>query len=553
MKRDFEALARHKYDLVVVGGGITGVSIARDAALRGLSVALLEAHDFSHATSAATSKLVHGGLRYLKTLDFGLVRESLAERRIWLRIAPHMVYALPFILPIHDGFAADLGFHAGLTLYDLLAVDWKARGDGGELIPAHRRLCREDALARAPILSESGLRSAMLYYDCQMFAPERLALECLADADAHGAQLANYAEVVHLQRASGSGAVEGVTVEDRMSGRRHGVQAGLVVNATGPWADIALAKWNLAAGSAKLLRSKGVHIITRALTIDHALTLPTDTGHLFVLPWRGYSLIGTTDTAFEGSPDTVSPTRADVEALLATLNRALPDARLTLADIRYAYAGVRPLIALASAVSTYKTSRRADIIDHAREGGPSGLISAIGGKWTTARHLAEQTVDLACLKLGRTGVVARTAERALPGGHIERFLTFVTRMANANPTLSPASAFFLARSYGSMIEDVFRLCREDPALCEPLAPDLPQIGAQVAFAVDHEMALTLEDVVFRRIGLGTLGFPGEAALARSATLMAARLSWDEQECARQRESVRARFAIIPQANAAFSA
>lgn len=553
MKRDLDGLARRKYDLVIVGGGITGAAIARDAALRGLSIALLEAQDFSHATSAATSKLVHGGLRYLRTLDLGLVHESLAERRIWLRIAPHMVYPLPFVLPIHDGFAASLAFHAGLTLYDILAIDRQSSGNRGARIPSHRWIDRKEAVARASVLSGCEFRGAMLYYDCQMFAPERLAFECLVDAAAHGAQLANYADVIELESASRFGAIEGVTVEDQMNGRRHRVRAEMVVNATGPWADIALAKWHVKQSSVKLLRSKGVHIITRALTTDHALTLPTGTGHLFVLPWRGCSLIGTTDTAFEGPPDSVRPTCGELEGLLATLNRALPGARLAVTDILYAYAGVRPLIAPVSAVSTYKTSRRAEIVDHAREGGPARLISAIGGKWTTSRRLAAQAVDLVCLKLGRPALVPRTAELCLPGGQIERFLSFVTRLAGEHPMLSPASVHFLARNYGSLAEEMLSLYRENRALLEPLAPEVPQIGAQAAYAVDHEMALTLDDVVFRRTGLGTLGFPGETAIARTTAVMAARLGWDERECARQREIVRASFAVAAQAKAAFNA
>jgi glycerol-3-phosphate dehydrogenase len=203
---------------------------------------------------------------------------------------------------------------------------------------------------------------------------------------------------------------------------------------------------------------------------------------------------------------------------------------------------VRPLIAPASAVSTYKTSRRAEIIDHATEGGPARLISAIGGKWTTARHVAEKTVDRVCETLRRPRLTARTAERRLPGGDVGRFESFVARLAHAYPVLPSQTVHFLARSYGSTVGAVLAFCREDAGLLEPLAAELPPIGAQVIHAVEHEMALTLEDVVFRRTGLGTLGFPGDAALARAAALMAMRLGWDARECARQCESVRARFA-----------
>jgi glycerol-3-phosphate dehydrogenase len=541
MRRNLEELARRRYDLVVVGGGITGAAIARDAALRGLSVALLEARDFSHATSAATSKLVHGGLRYLKTLDLGLVRESLAERRIWQRIAPHMVYPLPFLLPVPEGFAAALAFHTGLTLYDLGGARGGGRAYERAWIPAHRWIDRAEALTRAPILSGTKLRRAMLYYDCQMFAPERLALECLADAADHGANLANYAEVADLRRAPVTQTIEGVIVKDARSGQRHDVSAALIVNATGPWADIALKAWGVDEGPARLTRSKGIHIITRALAHDHALTLPTESGHLFVLPWRGHSLIGTTDTPYAGSLDSVRPARTEIEGLIATLNRALPGADVTLADVRYAYAGVRPLVAPASAMSTYKMSRRAEIIEHGASGRLEPLISAIGGKWTTARHLAEQTVDLALRRLGRPHRPSRTAELPLPGGRASRFLSLVSRLEAQCPMLSSESVAFLARSYGSLAPEVLALGRPDARLLEPLARGLPQIGAQVAYAIDHEMALSLEDVVLRRIGLGTLGFPGEAALARCAGLMAARLGWSEESCAGEIARLRAHY------------
>jgi glycerol-3-phosphate dehydrogenase len=553
MRRDLAALARERYDLVVVGGGITGAAIARDAALRGLRVALLEARDFSHATSSATSKLLHGGLRYLKTLDLGLVRESLAERRIWQRIAPHMVHPLPFILPLHEGLLTALAFHAGLSLYDLLAFHWPRAQESLEQLPAHAWLDRRDALQRVPALSESGLRHAFLYYDCQMLAPERLALECLADAGSHGAQLANYAEVTSLLREAEPSRICGVMVEDRMDGRSHAVHGELVVNATGPWADISLKQWNMDPGPVALSRSKGIHIITRPLTDGYALTLPIEGRHLFVLPWRGHSLIGTTDTPFEGPPGEIWPTRAELEGLVATLNRALPGAALTPADIRYAYAGVRPLIAARSSRSTYELSRRAEIVHHARHGGPSGLISVIGGKWTTTRRLAERAVDLAARQLGRSHNGARTAHTLLSSARMGRLLPFIARLRGSNPMLSEATIQHLVQSYGSRADDVLAMSERDRSLLERLAPELPQIGAEVAYAVEQEMALSLEDVVLRRIGLGTLGFPGEQALDRATAIMAARLGWDAKECRRQRASMQAHYDTRAYAKAALSA
>lgn len=553
MRRDLAALARERYDLVIVGGGITGTTMARDAALRGLRVALLEARDFSHATSFATSKLLHGGLRYLKTLDLALVRESLAERRVWQRIAPHMVRPLPFILPLQDGVITALAFHAGLSLYDLLAFHWPRTNESLEPLPAHVRLDREATLKRVPALSGSKLRQAFLYYDCQMLAPERLALECLWDAASHGAQLANYATVTSLLREAQPPRIGGVTVEDGMDGQTFTVRGEIVVNATGPWADIALAKWGVDPGPVRLRRSKGIHIVTRPLTEEHALTLPVGGRHLFVLPWRGHSLIGTTDTPFAEPPGEIRPTPAEVEGLVSTLNRALPGMSLTAADIRYAYAGVRPLIAARASRSTYELSRRAEIVLHARHGGPSGLISVIGGKWTTARRLAERAVDLAARLLGRSDRGTRTAHTLLPGARMGRLLPFLARLKAAYPALPEATLLHLAQSYGSKAHDVLALGGRDRSLLEPLAPDSPQIGAEVLYAVEREMALSLEDIVLRRTGLGTLGFPGQQALDRAAAIMATQLGWDAQECRRQRASLQAHYDVRTYAKAALSA
>ncbi len=554
MKRDLDGLARRKYDLAVVGGGITGAAIARDAALRGLSVALLEARDFSHATSAATSKLVHGGLRYLKTLDLGLVRESLAERRIWLRIAPHMVYPLPFVLPIHGGLAAALAFHAGLTLYDLFAVDWESFGDGGEPIPAHRWLGRKEAVARAPILSGSGLRRAMLYFDCQMFAPERLALECLADAEAHGAQLANYAEVVQVHLASGTSAVESITAEDRMSGRRHDCacrDCRQRHRAVGRHRAHQV-ECGCKRREASSLQGRAHH---HARADDGPRAHAADRERVISSSYRGADARSSARRMRPSKARRTAciPPRAELEGLLATLNRALPGAHLALADIRHAFAGVRPLVAPVSAVSTYKASRRAEIIDHAarRRSGPLDLGDR---RQVDDGAPSRRTDGRSCLPdAGTPASFGAHGGAALAGRPYRPFPVLCHPLGERASELSPASVLFLARSYGSMAEDVLDLCREDAALLEPLAPEQPQIGAQVAYAVDHEMALTLEDVVFRRTGLGTLGFPGEAALARATALMAARLGWDERECVRQRESVRARLAAMSQANAAFSA
>ncbi len=524
--------ASHVHDLIVVGGGVTGACIARDAALRGLSVVLLEKHDFSHATSAASSKLIHGGLRYLKNLEVGLIRESLRERRTWLRIAPHLVYPLPVLLPSFRGDKDGLlKLRAGLTVYDLLAFDRGWLADRDQRVPGHRKLGHAAALALQPDLPAEQLAGALLYYDCQMFSPERLALECLISAAAAGARLYNYCCVDGLLRIDNR--IVGVRARDLQSGEQAELRGRLVINAAGPWADLVLAE--LGGAQHKLIRSKGIHIITRPLTPGHALAIAGRSGHFFVLPWRGRSLIGTTDEAYHGAPDEFRVTEGDINGLLATVNAHLPAARLRREDVQHFYGGLRPLVD--DGGSTYDASRRSEVSDHAALGGPEGLISATGGKWTTSRHLAEQVLALVGEKLGRTLAPCITGVTPLPGGAIGNFRAFVADAQRRHPRHDPSLLEHLARNYGTRLPELLTYLEADASLARPLADGLPEVGAQVVHAVRAERAVQLEDVVFRRTGLGTLGPPGETALIAAARLMGRVLGWDRAERMRQVERV----------------
>jgi len=297
MYRNFPALGSAVFDVAIVGGGITGSCIARDAARRGLSVALIEKRDFSCGTSSGSSKLVHGGLRYLKSMEFGLIRESLRERRVWEKIAPHMVYPLLFMVPVHSA-AENWVVGAGLTLYDLLSFDRNRLDDPDQHMSAHWSISKAEALAMEPSLDGDELAGALLYYDCQMHSPERLGLECLIDAVAHGAVIANYAEAVSFEK--GADGVGGIRVRDALSGDEVTVKSRLVVNAAGPWADSMLELIQGGEASHKLIRSKGIHIVTDARTKGPALTVSSKGGHFFVLPWRDHTIFGTTDRVFTG-------------------------------------------------------------------------------------------------------------------------------------------------------------------------------------------------------------------------------------------------------------
>ncbi|MBV9061695.1 MAG: glycerol-3-phosphate dehydrogenase/oxidase, partial [Alphaproteobacteria bacterium] len=468
---DLNRLTNQRFDLLVIGGGITGACIARDAAMRGLSVALIEKSDFAHATSAHNSRLIHGGLRYLRNFELRLVRESLRERRIWQRIAPAYVHPLPFLVPLYGGgWKARATLAAGLTLYDLLAFDRSGPDDPAQRLPRHRWLDAKSALAIEPALDGRGFVGAFEYYDAQMDSPERLALACIMDADAHGAVVANYVQAEGLLFREDR--AEGARVADAFSDAEFEVRAAVTVIAAGPWADLFL---RLALGkpvSHRLVRSKGIHLVVPPMTQTHALTLATKGGHFFVLPWRGHSLLGTTDAPFTGSPNHVGVAEEDIAAFLAFINAHLPSADLQRGDVKHFYAGLRPLVDDGRR-STYNASRRAELIDHGKDDGVAALYSAIGGKWTTSRRLAEQVVDKIDAKLGKSFGRCRTATSGLPN-----------------------------------------------------VPSADQ--SDVLRAVRAEMALTMEDLVMRRTGVGLLGKPGAHVLEGMSRTMGAEIGWSEE-------------------------
>ncbi len=536
MQRKFQTLGSGTFDVAIIGGGITGSCIARDAARRGFSVALIEKRDFSCGTSSGSTKLVHGGLRYLKTMEFGLIRESLRERRVWEKIAPHMVSPMPFILPLKKP-AEKWVVGAGLTLYDWLSYDRNWIDDTDQRMPGHRSISAKEARALEPALGSATFDSAMLYYDCQMYSPERLGLECLIDAVKHGAIIANYAEAVSFEK-NGDG-IGAIRVRDALSDDEVLLRARLVVNAAGPWADRMLEMIEGGEASHKLIRSKGIHAVTRSLTNGHALAVGSKGGHFFIVPWRGHSIIGTTDTVFTGKPDDLQVTADEVHEFLNYVNEGLPGLNVSMDDVRYAYAGLRPLIDDGSK-NSYSASRKAEIVDHGAEGGAPNLLSAIGGKWTTSREVAEKCVDLIGRKLKFNHSACDTAEAPLPGA-AGRFKLKVDALAAKHPELATSTVSNLARNYGAMADELLAGANDDKALLRCVSQRLPDIAAQVVFAVRSEMALTLEDVVFRRTGLGTLGPLEHNAVNDIAQIMGGELHWSEAERQRQIASLSWRY------------
>ncbi len=466
---------------------------------------------------------MHGGLRYLRNFELGLVRESLKERRIWQRIAPHLVHPLPFLVPLYGGgFKARATLGAGLTLYDILSFDKGWLKDPDQRLPNHDWLNKADALGAEPVLDGPGLDGAYRYYDAQMYAPERLALECLIDADGAGAAIANYvgAEKI-LQR---DGKVEGCTVRDVLGGAAFDVRADATLVAAGPWADIFLEQALGKPASHKLLRSKGIHVLVPAMTKTNALTVAAGGGHFFVLPWHGHTLLGTTDTEFRSDPGAVGVSESDIEGFFAFINQYLPGAKLERRAVEHFYAGLRPLVDDGSG-DTYGASRRAELVDHGKSDGMDGLFSAIGGKWTTSRDLAESVVDTIADKLSLKTAACETDEKPTAGGTVGRFADFLGGQKKAHADLPTIE--HLARMYGTRLPDMLAAAGNRPELRAPLGK-AGDIGAQVLFAMREEMALTLADVVMRRTCMGQVGAPPPEALAETARIMAGELGWSPE-------------------------
>jgi glycerol-3-phosphate dehydrogenase len=536
VKRFIESYDGRPFDLIVVGGGITGACVAYDAARRGLRVALLEKKDFGWATSAATSKMIHGGLRYLANLEIGLVRESLRERRILENIAPNFVYPLPFLVPTYEGMKSNKWLiETGMLLYDILSFDKGSTWDEGKRIPGHQFLSREEALLEEPNLREEKLTGASVYYDCQSIFPERLTLAFVKSAVKHGAEVANRAEVTGFLYGKAS-RVTGVKALDLISEKEVAIEGKLTVNCGGPWADLILRDAERGRSPRTIRRSEGIHLITRPLVRKYALALMTPAGrHMFLVPWRGHTLIGTTDKAYEGDPDAYRVTRESIDDFLREINECYGDGRLGYGDVLSAYGGLRPLVE-DQVEGTYESSRKYEIYDN-KEDGFDGLITVEGGKYTTSRRLAEKLLDKVQKKLEQKPRDALTDKEYLYGCEIENMEEFLTDIGLDYPQFDARTLAYLGKNYGTEYKEVLAIAQEGKGLSEPVTDD-GEILAEVVFAARSEMVYNLKDILFRRTGLGTLGDPGEGVLAKAGEMAAKELGWTDERLAAELDDAR---------------
>jgi glycerol-3-phosphate dehydrogenase len=538
MQRDLKRLASEHYDLLVIGGGINGLAAAWDAALRGLKTALVEKSDFGASTSSATLKLVHGGLRYLQHLDIVRMRQSIRERSNMLHIAPHLVAPLPFLIPTHGHLInGKEAMSAAIILNDLISCDRNRRiQDPERRLPNGRIwLTRRQTQRLVPDLDPQKMTGGVVFYDAQMYNSERLTLAFALSAAERGADLANYLRADKLIEREGR--IVGATVSDLLGGERFDIQADMTLNMTGPWSDIMLDQIDNPAPSRRVLRSKGIQIVVPRLT-EIGLAVPSshrdpdsviDVGgrRYFITPWRGHSLVGTTDTVFEGDPDDFRISDADIRDFVAEINACYPSAALRREDVKFAFGGLRP-ITEENIDSGSTVSRKYEIYDHARDLRLEGLVSVIGVKYTTCRFLAEKVLDLVFRKMGRSSPRPATESTRLIGGEIDSIGAFTGEAVLKDDGLYGEKAIcHLVCNFGTQYRDVLGLAEEDPMLGTFVSGSDEVLKAEVLYAIRNESAQHLDDIVLRRTDLGTLGHPGRAALEDCAELAARELGWDD--------------------------
>lgn len=534
MRRDLSRFEEGTFDLFIIGGGISGAAIAWEATLRGYRVALAEKNDFGHATSSATSKMIHGGLRYLAQGDFRVVRESLRERRLLEQNLPSQAFPLPFLFPIYKGNPTPgWKLNLGLYLYDTLSFDRNDLEDPDKHLPGFRWLSAEKTLEVEPTLSREGLRGAFYYYDILNRHPERSNFDFIDSAERKGAVVANHLKVTGLlSEGSGNTAkVTGATALDEITGQSIKIKAQVVVNASGPWGEEILKDMGFASPR-KIIRSKGIHLVFPRVHGSSALAIETkDKRHLFVLPWLNHTLIGTTDTPYTGDLDQTGVTESEAQEFINQINENLPF-HLQLSQVQYAYAGIRPLVSTGEN-STYAISRKHEIIDHAQKQKVRGLVSVFGGKWTTSRSLAEATINLIEKRYRWSHRKSISALTPLLSGNFQgNYRDFIEKALREHSQFAPEIIRHLIDYYGAKYSEVLPYLEAEEDR-KPLIENLSTLRGEIRYAVEHEMSLGLDDFILRRSGMGQEKFLTESELKAIADLLQSELNWTQEQKERE--------------------
>lgn len=564
MSRDITRLDGQTFDVLVVGAGVYGAWVALDAAQRGLKVALVDRADFGAATSANSQRILHGGFRYLQHADFKRMRESIRERSTVMRRMPHLVESQSFLVPTTPGGVQRKSLmRIALKMNDIVSFDRNRGLPESKHLGHGRVISKADCLAQAPGLDPDDVTGGAIFHDGQIVNSERLILSVVQSAVAAGAVVANHVEVAKFIRDD-STRVLGVEATDRLTGQTMEIQADLTVACTGPWTANTLDAAGLRESgetcdkpvkkpfdifravvlvTRNVLHGPAVAVKGRAAYQDKHEVVGKGYRNFFVTPWHDLSLIGTYYEPYNGDPADVSVSEDEVRKYVDEFNATYPTAKLGYDEVKWAYVGLLPL-AEGAPPDDPQYQKHYSILDHENQNGTPGLLSVVGVKWTTARDVAQKTVDRVGDLLAQLLPKGKTADAPLVGGTYADYEQFVAEANAKRPaTVAPDTLKHLLDNYGDRYGELLTLIEQDATLGEPLHAGSPVTGAQVVYAAQSEMAVTLTDAVFGRTPLGFFGWPGEAVLQKCAALMAGVTGWDDAQQSEQVESVRAVYAM----------
>ena len=539
MKRNCDALSDTTFDVVVVGAGIYGALCAWDAVLRGLSVALIDKGDFGGATSSNSLKIVHGGLRYLQQLDIPRFRESVRERCIWMRIAPHLVHPLPCVMPTYGHLMKGKEvMRIGLLLNDVLGFDRNRLDDREKIIPNGKVIGKKECLRLTPFVDGKRVTGGAFWIDAQMADSERLLLSVVLSAAGRGAQAANHVQAKEFLVRNGR--VEGVRAEDRLSGKSLDIRGRVVLNTVGGWTDELLGSGGIA-GSGKALSTAMNLVLSRNILPecaagvygDFEYPLPKGGSHqgrrvLFMTPWRNRTIVGTFHRAYPGKPDDLGVREQEIEECLKEITAAAPGEKIRREDVVFVHKGFLPMDGIHGKTGEVILTKHYRIIDHARQGGPKGLISVIGVKYTTSRDVARRAVDRVLLALEKSPARCETHSLPLAGGAVPDFKGYLDdALGRWSSRYSPEIVRRLVIRYGSDLPSLLALAEKQPDLGKTVPGSKEVLYAELEQAIRSEMAVTLSDLVFRRTDLGSAGTPARDTIEACGRFMAKSSGWSE--------------------------
>jgi glycerol-3-phosphate dehydrogenase len=539
VNRDLNLFQSEEYDVIIVGGGIYGATICWEAVSRGLKVALFEKSDFGSATSANSLKIIHGGFRYLQNFDLDRVRESIREQRALMRIAPHLIHPLPVLVPTYGhGFKGKEAFSAGSWLFNYLRSSEEQLGDPEKLVPPSRLISKDECVELLPEIDPKGLNGGTLFYDAQVYNSERLVISFLRSAWEKGAHIANYTEVGGFIKNNGR--FRGVAVKDVLTGDVFQATSRIIVLACGPWNAKLLGLLDNPDKKKTTQYAKAVNLVTHKLFDKYAVGIRGRNQHingryllnaknsfLFISPWRDYSIVGTVYSRNDGTEDSIQINEGDINFLRKELNQIYPGISLSRKDILFAHGGLLPISRRTDEDQKIKLINKFEIIDHGEQG-YNGLISVEGVKYTTARGIAQKTVDLLLEKWGYDFVPSTSARTHLYGGEISRFGDYLMEAEKRKRhDMSETQIRSLVLNFGTTYKEVLKYLDNGTRKDKVGNPDKLLLEAQIRYSIDCEMAQRLGDVIFRRTELGSAGHPGNEVIEYTAQIMAQEFDWSQ--------------------------